>query len=142
MYDDSWNLIDREKIFDNYELENLKNVVRINLLTAANSLIRKVRETDEEHMRSSGAAAAVLRRCSQLYEAEVDIYDISNQIEDEYGAYIIEILSDPQIRRCLDQGPPVKIEDGTRFFLKDEGRIRNIFTHSYQLTNDDIGKFS
>lgn len=141
MYDDSWNLIDREKIFDNYELEGLKNVVRINLLTAAASLIRKTRDRDEEYLRSSAAAAAILRRCSQLYEGEVDIYDHSNQIEDEYGAYIIEIVSDPQVGRWLEQPTGVaglKIEDGTRYFLKDEGRIRNIFTDSYQLTNDDI----
>lgn len=141
MYDDSWNLVDREKIFDNYELEGLKNVVRINLLTAAASLIRKTRDRDEEYLRNSAAAAAILRRCSQLYEGEVDIYDHSNQIEDEYGAYIIEIVSDPQVFRLLEQPIGVaglKIEDGTRYFLKDEGRIRNIFTDSYQLTNDDI----
>lgn len=141
MYDDSWNLIDREKIFDNYELEGLKNVVRINLLTAAASLIRKTRDRDEEYLRNSAAAAAILRRCSQLYEGEVDIYDHSNQIEDEYGAYIIEIVSDPQVFRWLEQPTGVaglKIEDGTRYFLKDEGRIRNVFTDSYQLTNDDI----
>lgn len=141
MYDDSWNLIDREKIFDNYELEGLKNVVRINLLTAASSLIRKTRDRDEEYLRNSAAAAAILRRCSQLYEGEVDIYDHSNQIEDEYGAYIIEIVSDPQVFRLLEQPTGVaglKIEDGTRYFLKDEGRIRNIFADSYQLTNDDI----
>lgn len=141
MYDDSWNLVDREKIFDNYELEGLKNVVRINLLTAVASLIRKTRDRDEEYLRNSAAAAAILRRCSQLYEGEVDIYDHSNQIEDEYGAYIIEIVSDTQVNRLLEQPTGVaglKIEDGTRYFLKDEGRIRNIFTDSYQLTNDDI----
>ncbi|ULU01556.1 hypothetical protein L3Y34_001708 [Caenorhabditis briggsae] len=141
MYDDSWNLIDREKIFDYYELEGLKNVVRINLLTAAASLIRKARDRDEEFLRSSTAAAAILRKCSQLYEGEVDIYDHSNQIEDEYGGFIIEIISDPQVVRLLEQPIGVaglKIEDGTRYFLKDEGRIRNIFTDSYQLTNDDI----
>ncbi|CAI2347498.1 unnamed protein product [Caenorhabditis sp. 36 PRJEB53466] len=141
MYDESWNLINREKIFDEHELSGLKNVVRINLLTAAAALIRKTRDKDEESLRNSEPAAAILRKCTQLYEGDVDIYDHSNQIEDEYGASIIEILTDPKVFRWLEPGTAVsglKIEDGTRYFLKDEGRIRNIFSDSYQLTNDDI----
>lgn len=142
MYDDDWNLVDRERIFDGHELEGLKNVVRINLLTASAALIRKTRDRNEDYLQSSEPAASILRKCTQLYEGEVDIYDHSNQIEDEYGACIIEILSDPQVFRWLEQPTGVsglKIEDGTRYFLKDEGRIRNIFSDTYQLTNDDIG---
>uniref|UniRef100_A0A8R1DJ40 Uncharacterized protein n=1 Tax=Caenorhabditis japonica TaxID=281687 RepID=A0A8R1DJ40_CAEJA len=141
MYDDAWNLVDREKIFDGHELEGLKNVVRINLLTAAAALIRKARDNDCDSLQNSESASRILRKCTQLYEGEVDVYDHSNQIEDEYGALIIEILAEPKVFRWLEQPTAIsgmKIEDGSRYFLKDEGRIRNIFTDSYRLTNDDI----
>ncbi|CAI5444669.1 unnamed protein product [Caenorhabditis angaria] len=140
MYDDDWNIIDREKIFDENELVGLKNVVRINLLTAAASLIRKTRDRSaEDILVGSEAADNILQKCTELYEGPVDIYDSSNQISSEFGVYILEILADQEIVRSLEM--PIiglKIEDGTRYFLKDEGRVKNIFNDSYQLTNDDI----
>ncbi|CAB3402579.1 unnamed protein product [Caenorhabditis bovis] len=140
MYDDYWNIVDREKIFDEQELEGLKNVVRINLLTAVAALIKRTREMEsDEILANSNAAEEILEKCTQLYEGDVDLYDSSNQIESKFGHFIIEVLADQQITRTLETATAgVKIEDGTRYFIKDEGRIKNIFNDAYQLTNDDI----
>ncbi|CAD6187763.1 unnamed protein product [Caenorhabditis auriculariae] len=140
MYDENWKLVPTEKVFASSELDDLKKVVRINLIIALASLAERTMVRGAI-IQNKAAMEKIMSKSEEIHHSGKDIYDFHNRIETVFGDHIVELLADPEIAKTLEHMNStvgLKVEDGTLYFIKESSKILNIFNDAYQLSPDDI----